>query len=229
MSPSEPGALPAPVVRAVGRHKVRRRPDWLINQLPMGMLDDDFLMRFLSIFQEVADSYLQHADQLEHVFDTSVAPDNMVREMGRWIGVGVGIDPTLDDQLQRRIVREVGKMLMWRGTERGMQLLLELITDGAVQVSDSGGVYLEGEAPGHHPHVVLRVESTGWTEEADLIQFVRDELPASTTFELLVGQRRIWPKPRSGDTPTPGELPMAPSDAGPFDQGPPDEPLQEAS
>ena len=33
-----------------------RRDDWLIHQLPVGMVEDEFLVRFLSIFQEVGDT-----------------------------------------------------------------------------------------------------------------------------------------------------------------------------
>ncbi len=169
-----------------------RRPDWLIHQLPVGMTEDEFLVRFVSIFQEVADTVLHQADTIPHLFDPSVAPDQVVRLMGAWIGID-WIDSTLPDHLQRRIVREYAALLRWRGTARGMRQLLELITDGPATVVDSGGVYVDGAAPRMAPHVRLEVASAGWADENDLLRIVRAELPASVTFQLMVAGRQIWP------------------------------------
>ena len=71
--------------------------------------------------------------------------------------------------------------------------MLELISEAPAVVEETGGIYAEGEAPLGIGHVVLRVESAGWATDADLLRIVRAELPASVTFELFVGGRRIWP------------------------------------
>jgi len=168
------------------------RGQWLIDQLPLAMLDDDFLVRFVGIFQELADGYMLQVDNIEHVIDTTVAPDRMVRALGAWIGVPP-IDPSLPDEVQRRIVREHGQMLQWRGTAMGLRHLLEMITDAPAEITDTGGVFPEGEAPDNPAHVRIRVESSGWTTEDDLLDLVRSELPASVSFELSVGDRTIWP------------------------------------
>jgi phage tail-like protein len=177
-----------------------RRDDWLIHQLPMGMVEDDFLVRFLSIFQDVADTVVSQIDSLPHMFDATVAPPTMVRTLGRWIGLD-WVDPSLPDALQRRIVREYFSLLRWRGTKRGMRQLLELITEQPASVEETGGIFQEGESPPDMGHVVLHVRSTGWATEADLLRIVRSELPASVTFELYVVDRRIWPpEPSDGGT-----------------------------
>lgn len=180
-----------------------RREDWLSHQLPVAMLEDDeFLVRFLAIFQDVADTVLDQVDSLPHMFDPCVAPDPMVRELGRWIGVD-WVDSSLPDDLQRRIVREYSSLIKWRGTKRGMEQLLELITGEPAVVRDSGGVYAEGAAPPVIPHVHIEVGSIGWATEAALLGIVKSELPASVTFELLVAGRTIWPtQPGSGSAPS---------------------------
>src|SRR5262245_60631518 len=134
-----------------------RRDDWLLNQLPMGMIEDGFFARFVGIFQEVATTLRDDVDNLENVVDVTVAPDPVVRWMGTWLAVGA-IDPSLTDSLQRRIVRECAKILAWRGTKRGMVALLELMSLGPATVEDSGGVYAEGEAPRSTPFVRIRVD-----------------------------------------------------------------------
>lgn len=169
------------------------RGRWLVDQLPLAMLEDEFLERFLGIFQELADTFMLQVDNIEHAVDTTVAPDRMVRALGAWIGVPP-IDPSLPDEVQRRIVREHGQMLQWRGTGLGLRHLLEMITDAPAEIHDSGGVYEEGQAPENPAHVRIKVTSSGWTTEDDLLDLVRSELPAAVSFELSVGDRTIWPR-----------------------------------
>lgn len=169
-----------------------RRADWLSHQLPVGMTDDEFLMRFLMIFQSVSETVLHQVDTLPHTFDPAVAPDAMVRLMGQWMGVD-WIDSTLDDLDQRELVRTYSDLLRWRGTSRGLRELLEQISGAPAVVEDNGGIYPEGESPRTAPHVTIRIESTGWAAADDLVRIVRAELPASVTFEMSVGPVRIWP------------------------------------
>ncbi len=171
---------------------VQRRHDWLLQQLPVAMVEDDFLGRFLMIFQTIADTELHQIDTLGHLFDPAVAPDGMVRAMATWVGID-WVDSSLPDLLQRDLVRGYSSIVRWRGTRRGLRLLLELVSGGPASVLDSGGVYAEGEAPAADPFVVLRVEQLGWATEDDLLRIVRTELPAHVVFELHVGSRRIWP------------------------------------
>lgn len=169
------------------------RGRWLIDQLPVAMLDDDFLVRFLGIFQDLADTFMVQADAMEHLLDVAVTPEPMVRFMGAWLGART-IDPSLDPQTQRRIVREQGRMLPWRGTARGLRQLLEVITGGPVVVVDSGGVYPEGEAPQNVGGIHVEVLSLGWATEDDLVALIQADLPAAVSFELFVGDRKLWPR-----------------------------------
>jgi len=145
-----------------------RRDDWLLNQLPMGMIEDEFFAHFVGIFQEVATTLLDGVDNLENVVDVTVAPDPVVRWMGSWLAVGA-IDSSLTDLLQRRIVRECAKILAWRGTKRGMVALLELMSLGPATVEDSGGVYAEDAAPRRF----FTVEARGDIVEHRTVPFVR--------------------------------------------------------
>ncbi|MEO6885185.1 MAG: phage tail protein [Jatrophihabitantaceae bacterium] len=179
-------ALPATPRRA------SRSPQWLLNQLPVGMLTGDFFVRFVSIFQQIGSSLIEDADNIDYLADVSVAPDAMVRWLGSWIGTE-SIDPSLADELQRRIVAGAAATLTWRGTAFGLTRFLELISGGPAEVSDGGGVWREGEAPADTAWVRMRVESTGWMPETDFVELVRDEVPAHVYAELYVGERRIWP------------------------------------
>lgn len=178
---------------------MRRRADWLVGQLPMGMLDDDFFVRYVSLFQDVATSLMEDADNVPNMVDVTVAPLEVVRWLGSWIGV-TWIDSSLPDDLQRRLVREAGRMLAWRGTRQGLQRWLEVVTGGPAEVNESGRIVRDGEAEREAPWVRMRVESTGWLSSEDFVRLVADELPANVRFELYVGGRQLWPAkaPASG-------------------------------
>lgn len=169
-----------------------RRDDWLVQQLPVAMTEDDFLVRYLTIMQRISNSVMEQVDGLEHRFDPAVAPDSMVRTMGSWLGVD-WIDSSLDPRLQREIVRTYAELIQWRGTTFGLRRLLEVLTGGEVEVRDTGGVFAEGEAPGGPAHVRLDLADLGWMHRDDVLRVVRDELPATVTFDLWVGEERIWP------------------------------------
>ena len=168
-----------------------RREGWLLRQLPVGMLEDDFFRRFVSIFQELGDTLLEGADNLSNVVDVTVAPEPVVRWLGSWLGV-TSIDASMPHELQRHIVRTSAAMLPWRGTRRGLQQFLELISGTPATVEDSGGVFPEGTAPEEDPVVRMHVESTGWLTDSEFVELVRDEVPAHVAVELVVGDRRIW-------------------------------------
>lgn len=173
---------------------MRRPSDWLVSQLPMGMLEDEFFVRFVSIFQDVATTLVEDVDNLDNIVDVDVAPPEVVRWLGSWIGIE-SIDSSLDVDVQRRIVRETGPILAWRGTKRGLVGFLQLLTGGDVEVTDNGGVFSEGEAPVDQPMVWMKVGSTGWLSDEDFLALVRDEVPANVLFELRVDDRIVWPRP----------------------------------
>jgi len=194
----QPPAAPEPgktVVLAPGPMASQaqiRRPDWLVGQLPVGMLDDNFFYRFVSIFQEEAGTYLDGIDNLANTIDPAVAPPAMVRFMAGWLALPT-INPALDDEYQRRLVIEASRLQWWRGTKKGLSGLLELFTGGPVEIIDSGGVFRHGEAMARTAQVIVRVESIGWLAEADFVELVRDEVPAHVDLQLFAGDRRIFP------------------------------------
>lgn len=168
-----------------------RSSQWMLNQLPVGMLDGSFFVRFVSIFQELGGTLLEDADNVDNLADVTVAPDAMVRWLGSWIGVN-SVDPSLPHDLQRRIVRSAAQTLTWRGTAQGLRRFLELSSGGPAEVTDGGGVWRDGDAPEDSAWVRMEIESTGWMPESDFVELVRDEVPAHVRAELYVGSRCIW-------------------------------------
>lgn len=174
-----------------GQTRPQRSPRWMLDQLPVSMLDHDFFVRFVSIFQEMGGSLLEDADNIEHVANTTVSPSPMLPYLASWIGVET-IDDSQPESLQRRIVAGAAKTLTWRGTARGLRSYLELISEGPADVEEGGGIWRAGDAPEDTAWVVMRVQSTGLLELTDFVDVVRDEVPAHVRAELYVGPDRVW-------------------------------------
>lgn len=159
-------------------------PGWLVGQLPVGMRDDDLLVRFTTIFERVGATLRAGADGIEHVADPTVAPPGMLAYLGRWLGYDV-IDDDLATPHQRRIVAALGRSLPWRGTARGLRILLEALTDGPVSIDEPGIVSDRATGP-RGDTVVVRVTSTGHLRDHELEALVRDEVPAHLHVRLHI-------------------------------------------
>jgi phage tail-like protein len=170
--------------------KPRRHPQWLVNQLPVGMLNSDFFVRFVSLFQEMAETLMDGADQLDHVPDATVTPVPMLGHLASWIGVQT-VDASLPENLQRLILRSSAKALAFRGTRRGLEGYLEMLSGGPVEVVDGGGVWVEGDAPDDVAWVRMSVPGTGHLSEDEFVALIRDEIPAHVRAELFVGGRKV--------------------------------------
>ncbi len=173
------------------RMRPRRDPDWMVRQLPVGMTSEDFFVRFVRIFQELGTTLLEDADNVDHVADVTVAPPAMVRWLASWIGLRP-LDESLPEELQRRIVASAARTIAWRGTSYGLRTYLGLITGAAVRVEEGGGVWPAGEAPHDTAWVKVHLDTSGLLAEAEIVEVVRDEVPAHTRAELYVGGRLVW-------------------------------------
>ncbi|MFP4311608.1 MAG: phage tail protein [Nitriliruptoraceae bacterium] len=163
-------------------------PGWLVGQLPVGMRDDDLLVRFTTIFEQLGATLRAGADGIEHLLDPTVTTPPMLDAMARWLSYDV-LDEQLDLAHQRRIVTAIGRSLAWRGTRRGLETLLGAIVDGWVQVDDPGAVGdgdLDGAVTGA---VIVRVASTGHLQRHELEQLIRDEIPAHLDVQLVIAPR----------------------------------------
>ncbi|SEE66125.1 phage tail protein [Ruania alba] len=176
---------------SVAGHSARQH-DWLVGQLPAGMLADDFFVRFVRIFQAEAHTLLSHADTLPHLADPRLAPIEMVRYLSGWLAAPE-VDDAYGPHAQRQMLLTVAKTLPWRGTRKALVTLLELYSGAPVTISESGGVFDQGRAPDGARWVRLEVTSTGPLAEEDFVELVRDEVPAHVGVEIVVAGRQIWP------------------------------------
>lgn len=179
-----------PVRRGMRVSRPARHPRWLVDQLPVGMVQSDFFVRFVGLFQELSSTLLDDADLVEHISDVTVTPVSMLRYLAGWVGVE-SVDESLPEDLQRTIVRSSSRSLAHRGTVAGLRGFVEMLSGAPADVVDGGGIWPEGEAPNDVAWVTITVAGTGHLSEDEFVALVRDEVPAHVRVELWVGARRV--------------------------------------
>jgi phage tail-like protein len=157
-------------------------------QLPAVFAEDDFAQGLVSGLDEVLAPVFNVLDCVEAYFDPQLAPADFLVWLATWVGVEVRSDEDLDRQ--RDLIQEVVGLYGVRGTPIALRRLLEIFTQGAVDISDSGGASWSpvpgGELPGSaEPSVTVRVRSPA-VDEATVRQLVATGTPAHVVHHVEV-------------------------------------------
>ena len=156
---------------------------WLVGQLPRVMAEDPVLRGFVAALEEVAGTVRDRVDSIEHHVDTGLAAPEMLQYVAGWLGVQ--LEPTDPPEYKRALVREVGRLLGWRGTRHGIESLLEAATGSRVTVLDGGGIFGEHDPmPPADQKVVVQLDHTGHLSERQVHRFLEAELPLGAQVEL---------------------------------------------
>jgi phage tail-like protein len=175
---------------------------WLLPQLPQVMGRDRVIAGFVRACEEVADSLRERVATVEHELDVDLASPEMLSYLAAWLGVELDTIVAADDDgshsaeardvaearnAQRRLIRAVGQVLGWRGTARGLEMLLEALTGARAQVVDAGGVFGQHDpVPPSDDLVRVYLDSTGSLTHRQIFAFIADELPVGTRVEVRV-------------------------------------------
>jgi phage tail-like protein len=161
---------------------------WLLAQLPATMGRDEVIAGFVRAFEEIADSVREQITDIEYELDVKLASPEMLAYLASWLGVDVDRTATgSDSAAMRRLIRAVGQALVWRGTRRGLETLLEALTDGRADVLDSGGVFGVGDRlPPADDLVTVELDHTGSLTRQQILAFLAEELPVGVRVELRV-------------------------------------------
>ncbi len=101
----------------------RDRSTWL-QYLPAIYGEDDFLGRYLLIFESILSPIVWMIDNFDLFLSPEIAPAEWLVWMASWFDIL--LLPELPIERQRAIVRQMGWLFLRRGTRAGLQRLLEL-------------------------------------------------------------------------------------------------------
>jgi phage tail-like protein len=122
-------------VSATGHHSIAykslllqvRPRTFYLDFLPDFYREMDFFGRFLAIFEQTFDSYIQTLDVLWAHLDPLTAPQSLLPFLAHW--VAWHLDSNLDINRQRYLIRNALELYRWHGTRKGLCFYLHLYTD----------------------------------------------------------------------------------------------------
>ena len=121
----------------------------LAERLPGVLQEDEFLVRFLEAFDETLAPIFLTLDALGAYVDPELAPEDFLDWLAQWGGVAV--DETTGVDRRRELVAGAVRMHARRGTAEGIAAAVRMMTDGEVEVTESGGAAWSAEHGGALP------------------------------------------------------------------------------
>lgn len=99
---------------------------------------DGFVMRFLEALEQVLDPLVAVIDCRASYLAPDLAPDDMVEEMARWLG----LEPhELPAGTASEVLKHAPYIARWRGTRKGLEMVLDCCFPRlGLRVHDGGGV-----------------------------------------------------------------------------------------
>ena len=103
-----------------------------MDYLPGVYQEDDFLGRYLLIFEHVLSPISRTVDNIPYVFDADMVPRELLPWLGSWLGLLM--DDRWPEERRRELVRSAAELFRWRGTRRGMREFIRLFTGYEVEI-----------------------------------------------------------------------------------------------
>jgi phage tail-like protein len=149
--------------------------NWL-KYLPAIYGDDDFIGRYLLIFESILSPISWIVDNYDMFMSPEVAPPEWLQWMGSWFDVM--IVPELPIARQRAIVEQLGWLFFRRGTKVGLERLLTLYFGVKPEIEEKGDC---------HFNVKLYLSESNVKLEKDIVdRLIMAHKPAHASYTLEI-------------------------------------------
>jgi phage tail-like protein len=108
-----------------------------LRDLPVIYHENDFLGRFLLIFESIWEPLERRQDQIAMYFNPHTAPPSFLPWIGGWLDLSINMD--WPEQRIRRFIAEAMDLYRWRGTRYGLERMIEVCTGIAPLITEPPG------------------------------------------------------------------------------------------
>lgn len=159
--------------------------------LPAMYAEDDFALRLVAALDEVGAPIQATLDGFTAYLDPALAPEDVLD----WLATWVGVEPDLTWPVARRraLVASAAELYRSRGTAAGLAAQVAILTEGEVEIDESGAAGFSAVAdaaiPGEaQPSLVVRVKvpDPGSLDKARLEALVMAAKPAHVPHTIEV-------------------------------------------
>ena len=152
--------------------------------LPAIYSNDDFLGRFLLIFESILGPIDRTVGNLHYYFDAQMAPPEMLPWLASWLGLA--LDERWPEEQRRALLLAAVELYQWRGTRRGLSEFLRLYTGFTPEITEHGVGRRGVTADAFKFTVRLRVPDPSQVERAVVEAIIEAEKPAHTGYTLEI-------------------------------------------
>lgn len=173
--PPAPPTPPRPTYPAVGPNGAVSR---YLSDLPMVYHDNDFLGRFLQIFEAIWEPAEQREDHVAMYFDPATCPAALLPWLARWLNLE--LNPHWPEARQRALLSEAVDLYRWRGTRYGLTRMIELCTGLTPEIVETAD----------HPfvmRVLITMPADHAVDQALLEHLITTHKPAHIGYILEIG------------------------------------------
>jgi phage tail-like protein len=156
-----------------------------LRYLPALYSGDDFLGRFLLIFETILSPIERTIDNLPFYFDARLTPPEALPWLASWLGLV--LDERWPEARRRELIRAAVDLYQWRGTRRGLVEFLRLYTGLTPEILETGvgrRTVVEDEA--FRMIVRLRVPDPERIDRAMVEAIIDAEKPAHVGYTLEI-------------------------------------------
>ncbi|MDQ7024439.1 MAG: FHA domain-containing protein [Anaerolineae bacterium] len=155
----------------------RDKSTWL-KYLPSIYEDDEFLGRYLLIFESIMSPITWVIDNFDEYLGPEMAPVEWVQWLAGWFDVL--LVPEVPEARQREVLKQIGWLFLRRGTPTGLERLLELYFGVNVTI-------LEPSDQPCHFIVQIPLSQSEVKVDRETVEFlIRSQTPAFASFDVQI-------------------------------------------
>ncbi len=182
---AEEEAEPSPPTSAPG---VPKNYSSYLKYLPPIYAADDFMGRFLLIFESILSPIERTIGNLNYYFDAQMTPPELLPWLASWLGLT--LDERWPEEQRRALILAAVELYQWRGTRRGLSEFLRLYTGLTPEILEPGvGRRGATAADAFRLIVRLKVPDPAQVDRAVVEAIIEAEKPAHIgyTLEIVTG------------------------------------------
>jgi phage tail-like protein len=175
---------------------VYHQPSQYLKYLPAIYSEDNFMGRFLNIFENILTPVEQTIDQIDLYFDPKLSPEGLLPWLASW--VDLVLDEEWPLEKRRQLIGAAVQLYRLRGTRRGLMEYLRIYTGiqprivehyGGIElgeVSQLGWNTVLGEGQGHSFTVFLELEPSSGVSERKIKTIIEAAKPVHVAYGLEI-------------------------------------------
>ncbi len=157
-----------------------------LKYLPDIYSSDDFIGRFLLIFETILSPLERSIDKIHHYFDPHLTPPELLPWLASWLGLVLNED--WPEARRRELILAASELYQWRGTRRGLIEFIKLYT-GTIPEIKEPGVGLRKVSPDQAYKIEITIKEAGGKKIDPVLlkMIIEAEKPAHVSYTLNIG------------------------------------------